>query len=70
MAWSWGLFAGSSVVCSFAVMFARGAVNDSNIVRYGAKGDYRSNPGSAIIGSILAGAVFAAIITAGVGLFG
>jgi hypothetical protein len=51
-------------------MFARGAVNDSNIVRYGAKGDYRSNPGSAIIGSILAGAVFAAIITAGVGLFG
>jgi hypothetical protein len=68
--WSWSLFFGGLVVCSIVVMFARGAMNDSNIVRYGARGDYRSDPGSAIMGSILTGAVLAAIITAAVGMFG
>jgi hypothetical protein len=68
--WNWGVFVGSLVVCSIAVMFARGAMNDSNMVRYGAQADYRTNTGHAIFGSILAGTVFAAIITAVIGMFG
>ncbi|MGX1325439.1 RsiW-degrading membrane proteinase PrsW (M82 family) [Bradyrhizobium liaoningense] len=70
MSWSWAVFFVSLVVCSVVVMFARGAMNSSNVAQYGARGDYRSEPGAAIVGSILAGAVFAAIITVIIGAFG
>ena len=70
MGWSWGVFFVSLIICSFVVMFARGAMNSSNVAQYGARGDFRSEPGAAIVGSIIAGAVFAAVVTAIIGVFG
>lgn len=70
MSWSWGVFFVSLVVCTIVVMVSRGAMNSSNVAQYGSRGDFRSEPGAAIVGSIVAGAVFAAIITAVIGVFG
>src|SRR5258708_14153051 len=53
MSWNWVISLGSLVVCSIAVEFARGAMNDSNIAQDGANDDYRTHPGRTIIGSIL-----------------
>lgn len=63
MNWSWGVFIVSLIVCTIIVMFSRGAMNSTNIAKYGSRGDYRSEPGAAIMGSIVAGAIYAAIVT-------
>jgi hypothetical protein len=62
--WHWWIFIVAIVACSIMVMFSRGAMNSVNIVKYGPRADWHAEPGFAIVGSILAGAVYAAIITA------
>jgi hypothetical protein len=47
-------------------MYARITLNDVNIAQYGPAGDFRNDP-RAIVKSILAGALFAVMITAVVG---
>jgi hypothetical protein len=42
-------------------------MNSANIAKYGMQADYKSNPGGAIFGSIVAGAVYASVVTAIVG---
>jgi hypothetical protein len=64
MNWSWGVFLVTLVVCTILSQYARGAMNSANVARHGPEADYRSQPGMAILGSIVAGAVYAAIITA------
>jgi len=61
MAWSWGVFVATLSITFLAVMLARRSMNDPNLVLYGERGDYRSR---AIVDSIFAAGVFAAIITA------
>jgi hypothetical protein len=63
-AWHWGIFIMAIIPCIIVVQFSRGAINTSNVVRYEASGDWRAASGGAIIGSILAGALYAAVITA------
>jgi hypothetical protein len=69
MSWSfhWWLFIVAIVPCTIMVMFSRGTMNSANVVNYGPRADWRAEPGSAIAGSILAGAVYAAILTAAAG---
>lgn len=69
MNWSWSVFLASLVIFTIISQFSRGAMNAANIARHGPSADYRANPGAAILGSIFAGAVYAVITTAVVGLF-
>ena len=69
MSWSWGVFVAALIGCTILVMWSRGAMNASNVAKYGQKADYYSNPGSAFAGSMMAGAILATVITAIVGLF-
>lgn len=62
--WHWWLFVVALVVCTIIVMFSRGAMNSVNVMKHGPRADYRSEPGAAIAGSILAGAVYAVVVTA------
>jgi hypothetical protein len=39
--WNWWVFAAATIVCTCFVMFTRGAMNRSNIERFGTKADYR-----------------------------
>jgi len=61
--WHWGLFVVALVVCTIIVMFARGAMNSANVMKYGPRAHYGAEPGAAIAGSIVAGAVYAVIVT-------
>lgn len=62
--WHWWLFVLGLVIFIPMVQFSRGAMNAANVARYGERADYRKNFASAFIGSILAGALYAAVITA------
>lgn len=62
--WHWWLFVLGTVVFTPIVQFSRGFMNTANIQRYGERADYQKNFASAFIGSILAGALYAAVITA------
>lgn len=62
--WSWWLFAVATVICTIISQFSRGMMNMQNIARHGPEADYRAKPGMAIFGSIVAGAVYAAVVTA------
>jgi hypothetical protein len=62
--WHWWVFIVALIPCVIVVQFFRGAMNSANVVKYGRKADYRADPAGAFVGSILAGAVYAAIITA------
>jgi hypothetical protein len=66
MSWSlhWWLFFVAIIPCTIMVLFSRWAMTPVNVARYGPRGDLRTEPGAAIAGSILAGGVYAAIITA------
>jgi hypothetical protein len=66
MSWSfhWWVFVVAIIPCTVTVMFSRGAMNSANVARYGPRADWRAEPGGAIAGSVAAGAVYAAIITA------
>jgi hypothetical protein len=66
MSWDWRVYFGSLIVCTIVLMYARITLNDVNIAQYGPAGDFRNDPG-AIVKSILAGALFAVMITAVVG---
>lgn len=67
MNWSWTVFFIALVLCTILSQFARGATNSSNVAKYGSRADYRAEPSKAILGSIFAGAIYAAIATAVVG---
>ena len=67
MTWNWLIFFGSLVPWTILVMFVKGYMNAANVARHGPEADYRTNPGAAIVGSILAAAVYAAITTAVIG---
>jgi hypothetical protein len=69
MEWSWKVFLIALPIAVIFSMFSRGAMNAQNVAKHGPEADYRANPGMAIFGSITGGAVWAAIITALVGLF-
>ncbi|MCA6104741.1 hypothetical protein [Bradyrhizobium australafricanum] len=64
MNWSWGVFFIALVVCTILSQLARGAMNGVNVAKHGPRADYKAEPGMAILGSIVAGAVYATIITA------
>lgn len=61
--WHWWLFVVALIVCTIISQFSRGAMNRANVAKYGPGADYRSDPSGAIVGSIVAGAIYAAIIT-------
>lgn len=69
MEWSWTVFLITWPIMYVISAFSRGASNRENVARYGLEADYRNNLGMAHVGSIFAGAVWAAIITAIIGLF-
>ena len=62
--WNWWVFVIALGVCTILVMLSRGAMNPVNVMKHGPRADYNAEPGAAIAGSILAGAVYAAIVTA------
>jgi hypothetical protein len=62
-AWNWWVFVPALIICTIIVQIARGATNRANIARFGPKADYAAEPAAAIIGSIIAGAIIAALIT-------
>lgn len=66
MSWSlhWWLFIVAIVPCTVMVMFSRWAMNPVNVAKYGPRAEWGAEPAAGIAGSILAGAVYAAIITA------
>lgn len=67
MNWSWTVFVIALIACTILSQFARGAMNSANVAKYGSRADYRATPGMAMLGSVFAGAVCAAIITVVVG---
>ena len=69
MDWSWKVFLITLPIAIIFSMFSRGAMNAQNVAKHGPEADYRANPSMAIFGSITGGAVWAAIITAIIGLF-
>jgi hypothetical protein len=42
-------------------------MNRASVAKYGSGADYRADPGGAIIGSLFAGAIYAAVVTGIVG---
>ena len=58
------VFGIARVICTTISAFSRGAMNRQNIEKYGIEADYNSAPSMAIIGNAVAGAVYAAILTA------
>jgi hypothetical protein len=60
MAWSWSIFVATLLVCLAGIGLARRSMNNPNRVLYGDSGDYRSR---AIVDSVLAAGVLAAVIT-------
>jgi hypothetical protein len=66
--WHWWLFLAAMIPCYILIGFARGAQNESNVRKYGSRADYkaafRTEPAAIMGGTILAGAVYAAIVTA------
>lgn len=67
-AWSWWVFVPALVLFSIPSMFSRGAMNARNIAEHGDHADYRKDAGGALIGCVMAGAIYAAIVTAIAGL--
>lgn len=63
MNWSWSLFAILALPCIIFSQFARGAMNARNITRYGPAANYANDPAGAILGSIVAGLIWASLIT-------
>lgn len=68
MEWSWKIFLITLPIAVVFSMFSRGVMNAKNFAKHGSRADYRTNPGMAIFGSIVGGAVWAAIITVLIGL--
>jgi hypothetical protein len=69
MEWSWIVFFIALPITTIISMFCRGAMNAQNVAKCGPSADYRDNLRMAILGSIVGGALWAAIITTIVGLF-
>jgi hypothetical protein len=69
MEWSWKVFFVTLPITIIFSMFMTGAANQRNVAKYGHKADFRVNPGRAVITCIFTGAVWAALITAIIGLF-
>jgi len=65
--WHWVVFVPALIIFSIISQFSRGAMNRANIAKYGPRADYRNDVGGAILGCVLAGAIYAAIATAIVG---
>lgn len=64
MSWSWSVFVGSLIVGTIVAMRTIGVRNRQNVDRYGHDADFRENPAAALTGSIVAGGIYAAIVTA------
>lgn len=69
MDWSWKVFFVALPIAFIFAMLSRGATNAKNVAKYGQEADYRSSPGMALLGSAFGGVLWAAIITAVIGLF-
>ncbi len=69
MQWNWGLFLVLLVVFTIISQISRGAMNRKNIEKYGQQADYKNETGFAIIGSVVAGFIFSACVTALIGFF-
>lgn len=69
MHWSWALFFILLVVFTIISQISRGAMNRANIEKYGHQADYKNETGFAIIGSVVAGSIFSACVTALIGFF-
>lgn len=65
--WNWWLFLVSTFFFTVLSQFARGMMNRSNMARYGQRADWRAEPGMAILGCAIAGAIYAAALTAVLG---
>jgi len=68
MDWSWKVFLIALPIMVIVSMFSRGALNARNVANYGSEADYQSNSVMTFIGSLFGGVVWAAIITAIIGL--
>lgn len=62
------LFLIAWVICTIISQFSRGAMNDVNVLEYGPTADWRYDFRSAFVGTVIAGFICAAIITAVVGV--
>lgn len=69
MDWSWQVFFIALPITFIFAMFSRGATNAQNVAKHGPEADYRNNLGMALVSSAFGGALWAAIITAIIGLF-
>jgi len=68
MRWNWIVFVVLWPILTVFAQFARGYMNAANMAKYGPDADYRANLGGAILGTVFAGAVYAAVFTAIAGL--
>ena len=62
--WHWWIFLPAWVLCTILSLFSRGYMNQANIAKYGDETDYNRDVNGATIGCTIAGAIFAAIISA------
>jgi len=66
--WHWWLFLVAIIPCALFVAFMRGAMNESNIEKFGPRADYRlafqTEPWAIMGGTLVAGMVCAAVIAA------
>ena len=70
MEWSWKVFLIAWPIAVIISMFSRGAMNAQNVARFGEAADYHNRPTSSLlIGSMMAGAIYAAIATVVIGFF-
>lgn len=61
--WNWWIFIGLLIFFTLLSQVSRGVMNSSNIEKYGSRADYNAEPGMAIIGSVVSGAIYAAVFT-------
>jgi RsiW-degrading membrane proteinase PrsW (M82 family) len=65
--WHWWLFLAAIIPSYCFVAFCRGATNQANVERFGPGADYefafRTQPVSIMVGTLIAGAIFAAAMT-------
>ena len=67
MGWSWITFLIGFPLMTIISMFSRGAMNAANVAKYGTEGDWKADKLGAIIGSAIAGGIYASILAVIIG---
>jgi hypothetical protein len=67
--WHWRLFIVALIICSVIVRFTSAAMNGANLKRREPHADTGASPALAVMGHIVSGAIFAAVISGIAGFF-